>query len=88
MRNGLKIVWGQTSTNVNLETVNLTTLGFPTFTSATSYKVMVTREKTATISSGGGIERAPQVYKTNGTQFVVDQYKATESRTQWFAIGY
>lgn len=85
--NNLKIQWGITATNVNMETVNLAN-GYLSFTNINSYTVFCTREKTTDFSSGGGVSSTSQFYKVSKSQFKIDQPKGSEIRTSWIAIGY
>lgn len=84
--NGLKIQWGVSNSNVNLQLVEITTA--LKYNSASSYIVLLTREKTSDISSGGGAEMSSQAYRQDGSHFKIDQYKSTSHRTQWLTIGY
>ena len=74
------------NSNVNLQLVEITTA--LKYNSASSYIVLLTREKTSDISSGGGAEMSSQAYRQDGSHFKIDQYKSTSHRTQWLTIGY
>lgn len=86
LSNGLKIYWGQTSVSTALQTITLPT--GHSFYDRTSYSVFLTREKTSNITSGGGTDKTPQVYKVNDTSFKIDQYSNASYRTMWIALGF
>ena len=81
LRNGLKIQWGCTNTNTNMQSVILDLTYTKKF-------VFLTRSKTSDFVSGGGADRCPQWHDVSANEIKIDQYKATDSRTVYYVIGY
>ena len=79
--NGLKIEWGCTNTNTNMQSVTLDLTYTKKF-------VFLARSKTSDFASGGGADRCPQWHDVSANEIKIDQYNATDSRTFYFVIGY
>lgn len=54
----------------------------------TSKFAFVSRSKTEDFANGGGVKDSPQWFNVSANVIKIDQYKAVNSRTFYFVIGY